>query len=220
MPDKPSIDLVIFDCDGVLIDSEPLASATIATMLTKAGVPMSAEEAHVKFTGNALSTIRTMCIEDYGIANIDQHFAQWSELLFEEFARSLRPIPGIEAFVASVRVPKCVASNSPVTRLKKSLGLLPLWQEFAPHVYSAEMVARPKPAPDLLLHAAAQFNARPGHTIMIDDSPHGVESAIAAGMQAIGFVDLNDPRPYRREVLLEAGAHGVASGADELFQFI
>jgi beta-phosphoglucomutase-like phosphatase (HAD superfamily) len=109
-----------------------------------------------------------------------------------------------------------VASNSTYARLEKSLGLLPLWGRFAPAIYSAEMVARPKPAPDLPLHCARAFNARPERCVMIDDSPHGVTATRLAGMIPIGFVDPADPRPGRADILREAGARFVVTGAAEL----
>jgi beta-phosphoglucomutase-like phosphatase (HAD superfamily) len=103
-------------------------------------------------------------------------------------------------------------------RLQRSLGSLDLWSHFSSRVFSADAVTRPKPAPDLLLHCAREMSAAPEHCVMIDDSPHGVEAAVAAGMVAVGFVDPTDPRPARRALLLEAGAMVVATGADELLE--
>ncbi|MBY3594950.1 HAD-IA family hydrolase [Rhizobium bangladeshense] len=214
--DMDRIDLVIFDCDGVLIDSEPIASRTLAETLQGAGIAISAGEAHVKFTGNSESIIAEMCRREYGIIDVAALFEKWHLHLFEEFARSLTPIAGIAEVVNSLDRPKCVASNSTMRRLRNSLGRLDLWSAFGEGVFSAEFVARPKPAPDLLLHCAERFRARPTRCIMIDDSVHGVAAAIAAGMTAIGFVDPADPRPGRRAVLDAAGAAAVATGAGEL----
>ncbi|MBX4997380.1 HAD-IA family hydrolase [Rhizobium lentis] len=211
-----SIDLVIFDCDGVLIDSEPIASRTLAETLQGAGIAITAAEAHAKFTGNSESIIAEMCRREYGIIDVAALFEAWHRHLFEEFARSLTPIPGISEVVKSLDRPKCVASNSTMRRLRNSLGKLDLWSAFAEGVFSAEFVSRPKPAPDLLLHCAERFRARPARCVMIDDSVHGVAAAIAAGMTAIGFVDPADPRPGRRAVLDAAGAAAVATGAGEL----
>jgi HAD superfamily hydrolase (TIGR01509 family) len=214
--DLASIDLVIFDCDGVLIDSEPIASRTMAAAMRAAGASITAEEAHLRFTGNAMSVIRRIFAEEYGLEDVDALIAGWNVELFAEFARSLAPMPGIDAVVAGIARPVCVASNSTLDRLRRSLGLLPLWGRFDPHVFSAEMVALPKPAPDLLLLAAGRLGARPERTVMIDDSPHGMLAARAAGMPGIGFVDPADPRPHRRALLMEAGAVAVAEGAAEL----
>ena len=211
-----NIDLVIFDCDGVLIDSEPIASRTLAETLQRAGVAITPAEAHVKFTGNSETVIRQMCARDYGLTDVAVVFEAWHQHLFDEFARSLRAMPGIADVVTRLDRPKCVASNSTMHRLRESLGKLDLWQCFHPAVFSAETVARPKPAPDLLLHCAEKFSARPHRCVMIDDSPHGVQAAISAGMIAVGFVDPTDPRPDRKGLLAASGAFAVATGASEL----
>ena len=211
-----AIKLVIFDCDGVLINSEPIASRTLAEALRFAGVEISASQAHIRFTGNSESDIRRICAEEFGLDDVDEMFDAWHKRLFAEFATSLEAMPGIRDVVRSISVPKCVASNSPSDRLRNSLGHLDLWHEFVPDVFGADAVALPKPAPDLLLLCASNAGIDPAWCVMIDDSPHGITSAIAAGMVAIGFVDPSDPRPNRGEVLKLAGAFVVATGAAEL----
>lgn len=209
-------DLVIFDCDGVLIDSEPLASGTMAKILGDFGVTMTGEQALIEFTGGAASETRARLIEEFGLTDVDTFYATWHDYLFEVFASDLKPMAGIEAVIDAISCPVCVGSNSGVSRLKRSLGLLPMASKFKGHVFSAEMVAEPKPAPDLMLFAAEKLGARPSRSIMIDDSAHGVAAAVAAGMPGIGFIDLNDPRPGRFEALTEAGAFAVVRGAAEL----
>jgi HAD superfamily hydrolase (TIGR01509 family) len=210
------IALVIFDCDGVLIDSEPIASRTLAEALSDAGVAITALEAHRRFTGNAERDIRRMCAHDYGLADVDGVFAAWHERLYAEFKTTLTPMPGIADVVTGLERPICVASNSTMERLRNSLGQLSLWQRFWPFVFSAEAVSRPKPAPDLLLHCATELAVAPRRCVMIDDSPHGISAAVAAGMVPIGFVDPADPRPGRRALLKASGAFMVATGAVEL----
>lgn len=211
-----AIKLVIFDCDGVLINSEPIASRTLAEALRFAGVEISASQAHIRFTGNSETDIRRICAEEFGLGDVDEMFEAWHKRLFAEFATSLEAMPGMGDVVRSISVPKCVASNSPSDRLQNSLGHLDLWREFAPDVFGADAVARPKPAPDLLLLCARNAGIDPAWCVMIDDSPHGITSAIHAGMVAIGFVDPSDPRPNRGELLKRAGALVVATGAAEL----
>ncbi|WP_454857183.1 HAD family hydrolase [Rhizobium binxianense] len=211
-----TIDLLIFDCDGVLIDSEPVASRTLAKALQRAGIGLSATDVHRRFTGFSEKEIRRMCADEFGLADADPVFSEWHSEIYEEFARSLRPMPGIEHLVWSLPQRKCVASNSTLERLRRSLGLFDLWQAFDPHVYSAEMVLHPKPAPDLFLHCAATFAVEPARCLVVDDSPHGIVAAVAAGMTAIGFVDPADPRDGRHAVLSSAGASLVVSGAEEL----
>ena len=217
MPESlDNIALVIFDCDGVLIDSEPLASSTLAQTMRDMGMVITDEEAHVKYTGNAVRIIRKMIEDEYFRHDMDELFTRWHEVLYAAFAERLTAMPGIADVVGGLTRPKCVASNSSMPRLERSLGHLELWQKFFPQVFSADMVARPKPAPDLMLHCARAFGAAPECCVMIDDSPHGIEAAIAAGMLGIGFVDPADARSGREDVLAAAGAVAVARGAVEL----
>lgn len=214
-----NIKLVIFDCDGVLIDSEPIASSTLAQALNEFGVTISAAEAHVVFTGFSERETRQYCREKFGIEDLDGLFRLWSRHLYTGFLR-LSEMQGISDVVAALDCNVCVASNSSLYRLTRSLGRLDLWRIFNGHVFSADMVVNPKPAPDLLQLCASEFGVEPGQCVMIDDSPHGVQSAIAAGILPIGFVDLNDPRPNRAEVLRQQGAALVAEGGAALLQCI
>ena len=214
------IDLLIFDCDGVLIDSEPISSRTLAKALRDAGAAITDEEVLVRFTGNSESVIRRICTEEYGITDLETVFAAWYQDIFPEFARTLQPMPGMERLVRSLPHRKCVASNSSTDRLSKSLGLLDLWHDFAPSIFSSDCVARPKPAPDLFHFCAETLSVDPERCVVIDDSAHGITGATAAGMTAIGFVDPADPRPGRAGILKDAGAIFVATGAAELEQVL
>ena len=211
-------ELLIFDCDGVLIDSEPLASRVFWQALQRAGVTISQAEVHRRFTGCSQADARRICLEELGLDDVEAVFARSHMDLYGEFARSLAPMEGIAELVASLDQRKCVASNSTMERLKNSLGLFDLWHEFAPNIFSADMVARAKPAPDLFLLCAQKLGVDPASCLVVDDSPHGIEGAVAAGMRAIGFVDMADPRKERETVLADAGAMLVATGADELRQ--
>lgn len=214
--DLAHIALLIFDCDGVLIDSEPIASRTLAEALNDAGVEITALEAHRRFTGISEREIRRICMDDFGLAGIEGTFAAWHERLYDEFSKSLAAMTGISEVVANLGRPKCVASNSTMERLRLSLGRLPLWENFAPFVFSADSVPHPKPAPDLLLHCAAELGVDPRACVVIDDSSHGISAAVAAGMIAIGFADPTDARIDRLAVLKAAGAFEVVQGAREL----
>lgn len=215
-----SPELLIFDCDGVLIDSEPAASRVLWQSLTRAGISISEREVHERFTGSSETEVRRICIEELGTGSTDEIFGAFNEELYNEFSRSLKPMPGIEDIVAALDCARCVASNSSVERLERSLKLFSLWDAFAPNIFSAEMVARGKPAPDLFYFCAAKLGVDPGRSIVIDDSPHGIAGAVAAGMTAIGFVDPSDPRKNRARLLSQAGACEVATGAGELAALI
>lgn len=211
-----NIALVIFDCDGVLIDSEPIASSTLAQSMRAHGMAITDAQAHAKYTGNAVRIIRRMIEDEYGHPDMEGLFVHWDEMLYAGFAERLTPMQGMAEVVRALDRPKCVASNSSMYRLERTLGALPLWDEFFPQIYSADVVERPKPAPDLMLHCARAFAVAPEECVMIDDSPHGIEAAVAAGMVGIGFVDPADQRPGRADVLFAAGALCVATGATEL----
>ncbi|WP_173510154.1 HAD family hydrolase [Sinorhizobium psoraleae] len=209
-------ELLIFDCDGVLIDSEPVASRVFWKALQSAGATLSHAEVHKRFTGYSEADARDICIQELGLKDVDGIFADARDNLYAEFARSLAPMPGIAELIRSLPHMKCVASNSTMERLENSLGLFDLWDEFAPNIFSADMVARAKPAPDLFLLCAETIGVDPAKCLVIDDSPHGIAGAVAAGMSGIGFVDPADPREGRSAVLAEAGATLVATGVEEL----
>lgn len=209
-------DLAIFDCDGVLIDSEGLSIAILAEHLNRAGVTMTVEECGRRFLGYPESYARRICIDEYGLGDVDSVLAAVREDLYRAFRTRLSAMAGIGDVLADWPRAKCVASNSTLERLEVSLGAVGLWESFAPHVYSGELMKRPKPAPDLLLHCAERLGVSPARAIMIDDNSHGIEAALAAGMLAIGFVDPNDPRPDREHVLTAAGADHVVCGCRQL----
>lgn len=213
-------ELVIFDCDGVLIDSEILSSRTLSEALCRANIDLSPMDVHLKFTGKSEADIQRICQDDYGLTNTKAVFSAWHETLYEAFSVDLQPMTGMVDLVYSLQIKKSVASNSCNERLLLSLGRTILWQNLTPHIYGADSVKNPKPAPDLLLHCAVQHGVQPEMSIMIDDSPHGICAAIAAGMLPIGFIDTNDPRPNREKVLYDAGAAHVAKGCGELHDIL
>lgn len=209
--------LVIFDCDGVLIDSESIAARTISETLVEFNVTMTQREALDAFVGQSEKDVRAD-LRERGLDDYDKFAVVWREQLYKAFAKDLEPIQGIEALIEEIGSPVCVASNSSHDRLKRSLGTTSLWQLFGRHVFSAEDVANPKPAPDLVQHCLSRFNALPEKSLMIDDSRHGIMAAKAAGVTPIGFIDPNDPRQNRQQVLEEAGAEIIATGAAGLFR--
>ena len=142
-----------------------------------------------------IADLRSRGLDDY-----EKSASYWRKNLFATFALDLKISEGIETLIQQLDAPVCVTSNNSHDRLKRSLGTTSLWARFGMHVYSAEDVARPKPAPDLGLHCLSRFNARPELSVMIDDSTHGIQAAVAAGVTAIGFIDPNDPRPNSAQI--------------------
>jgi len=209
--------LVIFDCDGVLIDSEAIACGTISETLADFGISMSQREALDAFVGKSENDVR-LDLQTRGLEDYDKYVASWRENLYAAFATDLKVIQGIEALIEQLEAPMCVASNSSHERLERSLGTTSIWSHFNQRVFSATDVERPKPAPDLVHHCLSSCKARPEMSIMIDDNASGVIAALAAGVTPVGFVDPNDPRENREQILREAGAEIVATGATDLLR--
>ncbi len=180
--------LVIFDCDGVLVDSEPLSVQVLVEALSRRGVVVSENEAYERFLGRSLSTVAQILHDDFD-HSIDAAFLEdLRHHLYERFRRELKPVTGIANVLDALDCEKCVASSSQLERIRLSLSLTGLLQRLEPHIFSASMVTQGKPAPDLFLHAASSMGADPSSCIVIEDSPAGIEAAQRAGMAVFAFV--------------------------------
>ncbi|MET0430499.1 MAG: HAD family hydrolase [Microvirga sp.] len=180
-------ELVIFDCDGVLVDSEVLSCTCLMRVLARHGLDLDLPAIYETFLGRGYP-----CVVDHYQSAMGRPLPDgFAEALRREvsdaFARSLRPIPGIDALLRRIDTPSCVASSSLPERLALSLALTGLDGHFGDRVFSASMVARGKPAPDLFLHAAASLGVDPHRALVIEDSVSGVEAGKAAGMTVWGF---------------------------------
>ena len=183
--------MVIFDCNGVLVDSEPIASAVLADALTSAGVPMSAEEVGRRFHGRRPSDIVAM-VETASRRKLPVDLlAQVAAETLRRFRSELRPIPHVAHALTWLRGFKAVASSSPLERMRASLTATDLLRYFEPRLFSASDVARGKPAPDLFRLAAARLQVDPTDCIVVEDFAAGISAALAAGMTPIGFVGGN-----------------------------
>ena len=187
---------LIFDCDGVLVDSEVLSMAELMRIIQTRRLPISEAEAYDLFLGTSGSHEIAFLRDRYGV-DITPDLADHRERLAARFRAALQPVPGIAEALARLGGPRAVASSSSPERLRLSLGLTGLWDAFAPHVYSATMVAHGKPAPDLFLMVAARLQADPADCVVIEDSPAGICAARAAGMRVVGFLGGGHARPAR-----------------------
>lgn len=204
---------ILFDCDGVLIDTEPMGCQALAQAVSAAGVPMTREEATRLFSGNAAdASMKVMAGLGLEAKTV---FTQSDRILYEAFERDIPLVPGIEAIIEGFDVAMAVCSNSSIRRLGLSIGKLPLGRAFGRHVYSAQHVARGKPAPDLVLFACEKLGVAPEDAIFIDDNIHGVAAARAAGCLAVGFVGPSDHRVGHEQTLRNAGADHVVTGMGE-----
>jgi HAD superfamily hydrolase (TIGR01509 family) len=192
------IDLVIFDCDGVLIDSERLATRIEAEILATLGWNLSESEIVERFVGRS---------ENYMKAEIERHIGRtvdwetdFDPKYLEVFERELEAVPGVTDALEAIDAQTCVASSSTHERLKFTLGLTGLYDRFVGRIFSATEVANGKPAPDLFLHAATQMGVPPHLCAVVEDSAAGVAGGVAAGMQVFAFAGGVTPAPrLRRE---------------------
>lgn len=183
-------DLVIFDCDGVLVDSERLTVVVEARILTELGWALTPEDVVDRFVG--VSSERMLAeVERHLGPELTAHFDEISTIeIRREFDAHLQPVDGvIDVLDALDRAgtPTCVASSGSHDKMRQTLGLTNLWHRFRGRIFSASEVAHGKPEPDLFLHAASTMGIEPSRCVVIEDSPFGVQAAVAAGMTAYGF---------------------------------
>ena len=208
--------LLIFDCDGVLVDSEVLACDTLREMLAFLGHPMTTDEVMREFAGGSLAdTVATIerLLGRPLPADVGRHFGQ---LLLARFRRELKPMPGVREAILALPYQRCVASSSSPERLHLSLEVTGLAPLFGKHVFSAVQVARGKPAPDLYLLAAGTLGAPPERCIVIEDTTRGVAAGRAAGARVVGFAGGDHATPALAEDLRLAGAEVVITAMHEL----
>jgi HAD superfamily hydrolase (TIGR01509 family) len=206
---QPGLDLIIFDCDGVLVDSEVLSCRCLCEVLARCGIKLELDEALELFLGRSTGAV----LQHYGAhgrALPDNFLSDLKACVRQAFQSSLQPIPGVGSLLSSLRVPHCVASSSDLDRVTFSLARAGLAVHFDGWLYTAQMVAHGKPAPDLFLYAAAKMQAEPARTLVIEDSVSGVAAARAAGMKVWGFVGGSHYESRDgRAILREAGADRV-----------
>lgn len=196
--------LVIFDCDGVLVDSERLGNQRLAQMLTEAGFPISYEDCRRTFVGKPMAAVKAH-VEARGVMLGADFVQRWNDGLPDVFRNGLDPVPHVgEAVqaIASAGIPFCVASSGQLTKMRLTLGLTGLLPYFEQSLFSVSMVSRGKPFPDLFLHAAQAMGHPPEACVVVEDSVAGVTAARAAGMRALAYA--GDPEA-EREGLTHAG---------------
>jgi HAD superfamily hydrolase (TIGR01509 family) len=208
-----SCGLIIFDCDGVLIDSEIFANRAWLEVFAELGHDLDLDDFMQRYVGISSKDVRADLDQRHGPLppDLEARITTRRRALFE---RHLKPMPGIEHLLAALDVPVCVASGSAPERLEHSLGLTGLLPFFPDRVFSATMVAHGKPAPDLFLFAAEQCGVAAGRCLVVEDSVPGVQAAVAAGMTVIGFVGGAHCQEGHEERLLTHGASRVIENWD------
>lgn len=207
---QPKPDLIIFDCDGVLVDSELLSCQCLSDELSVSGISLTLAQALELFLGRSTSAITQHYRELGQVVPVDFPLRLKSRVL-TVLEQALRPVHDVDAVLSGLRVPHCVASSSDLDRVALSLKVTGLAPHFETRIYTAQMVRHGKPAPDLFLHAAEKMGAAPARTLVIEDSVSGVQAGKAAGMTVWGFVGGSHYRGRDGRAILSA------AGADRVF---
>ncbi|MFT2752848.1 HAD family hydrolase [Clavibacter sp. Sh2088] len=181
------VDLVILDCDGVLVDSEVLAVEVDRRILAELGWEITTEEVVERFVGKSHATFTAEVAAHLGLELADDWDAPYAHWYREAFEAHLRPVDGIADALDRITTPTCVASSGGHPKIRANLALTGLLGRFDGRISSATEVAHGKPAPDLFLLAASRMGVDPARCVVVEDSPYGVQGASAAGMRALGY---------------------------------
>ncbi len=179
--------LVIFDCDGVLVDSEPISIAVLTETVRRAGGDIAIGDAYKRFLGRSVGAVVADLAAEYGLTITVSQLADMRRDLYERFRRELKAMDGVADVVEGIEWPLCVASSSQPERIRLSLDITGLREKFGTNIFSSSMVERGKPSPDLFLHAAKAMRVAPHRCIVIEDSPAGIVAARRAGMRVLAF---------------------------------
>lgn len=205
--------LIIFDCDGVLVDSEIIASEVNLELVKELGLDITLDELSLRYSGLTADTIFDQVAQELEKPLPDDIAERSDRMLNEALQQSLQPVSGVHNMLDALQDSICICSNSTTARLEQNLKITNLYDRFRPHVFSAVEVRQnlPKPSPDVFLHAAETFSTAPDQTFVIEDSSHGVEGAVAAGMRVIGFTGASHSFAGHGERLMDAGAETTVS---------
>lgn len=208
--------LIIFDCDGVLIDSEIVVCRLVSEAMTGMGHELTLEDVIRRFAGRPEPEMIAEIERDWGRPVPPEYFTRMRSSIAEAYATELRAVDGVPEVLQRIQIPVCVASSSYPEKLKMGLEAVGLYRRFAPNLVSAKFVARGKPAPDVFIYAAGWMKTPIAECLVIEDSVPGVQSARAAGLRVFGFVGGSHCPPEHADRLLEAGAELVMSDLHEL----
>lgn len=210
--------LMILDCDGVLIDSEVISAQMLIDELGRLGVHIDLPFVAQNFLGRSYPTVMQTIRRDFGLDLSPDFEAQYRDRLLAAFAQRLTIMPGVVAFLDRLALPVAVATSSSPRRVEASLRHVGLWDRLGPVTYTASLVERGKPAPDLFLHVAAAMGVAPQDCLVIEDSLPGLRAGLAAGMQVWHFVGGSHMKPAPPEVPADSRPHHTIARFDQIFQ--
>lgn len=190
---------IIFDCDGVLVDSEAISSGVLTEMANELGIEISHDEALENFTGKSLQFSLKYIETKYGQSLPEDFELQFRQKSFEQFALNLQPIDGIHELLNHLTVPFCVASSGPTEKIIRNLTTTNLIQHFEGNIFSSYDIQSWKPEPDIFLHAAKSMGFEVHECIVIEDSQTGIQAAQSGGFDVIGFVNDGNTERFQNE---------------------
>lgn len=210
--------LIIFDCDGVLVDSEIIAAQVEVDLLREHGYESDVKEHIRRFTGLNIDRSIEIIEQESGRYFPDDLGEKVDREIDSRLWRDVEALPGADEILDQLDQPRCICSNSTAERLQMTLTKTKLWDRFRPYVFSAVSIPDidAKPAPDIYLHAAKEFDVAAGECVVIEDSTHGVHGAVAAGMRVIGYVGAGHSYPGHSEQLMDAGAETIIRNLREI----
>ncbi len=211
-------ELVLFDCDGTIMDTELLAAECEVEALSAYGIKLTPREFSARFAGTSSEVVKDAMEEELGRSLPDDHIKTVKSKMREKLWREAKPMPGIQELLDQLDQPRCVCSNADMEKLKIELTRGELWDRFRPYVFSAHDLEsnKRKPEPDIFLHAAAEFEVAPENCVVVEDSIAGIKAGKAAGMRVIGFTGGSHTHPAHADELTEAGAETVVRRLAEI----
>jgi HAD superfamily hydrolase (TIGR01509 family) len=216
LTNRRPFDLVIFDCDGVLVDSEPIINRAHAEVLSECGYSITEDELLLRFCGMSDAEMLGIIEQEWGRTLPPSYGERVGARIENGFGQSLVAIAGVGEAIDSLRLPVCVASSSALEQIHRKLDMTGLLARFGENLFSATMVAHGKPAPDLFLYAAQRLATAPDRCLVIEDSLAGIEAAVCAGMTVIGFCGGSHCGPEHGVALQARGAVLVIDDMREL----
>ena len=211
---------LIFDFDGVIADSEAIANTVLAEAVTNLGHSTTLDQALARYSGRRWDDVEAEIESATGRPLPPNFSSELKRATLERFRMDLKEVSGAANFIRRfAHIPRCIASSSSLDRLQLCLSVLALESEFGSHVFSADMVARGKPHPDIFLFAADRLGVKPEECLVIEDSAGGIRAAMAAGMTAVGLCAASHVRAGHHLKLKDAGAVHLADSWSDVERF-
>ena len=199
MQQMASVNLVIFDCDGVLVDSERITNIVFAEMLNELGIPVTLEDMFEQFVGNSMSYCLQSIKGLLGKPVPEEFVPEYIDRTAIALSKNLKAVDGITEVLNELRIPYCVASSGTHEKMQMTLGITNLLSYFEGKIFSVTEVQRGKPYPDVFLYAAERMGVQPDNCVVVEDTPIGVRAGLAAGMKVFGYAKLTPAHKLEQE---------------------